>query len=216
MKCIHRFASEFYSERGQLLNVTRQYRAERKQARLARQQRKANRSKGKGKATDSNTSKSSTPSKDEEGSDDSSESDEDEGEGDSEVGKNDGSRKEGKRKEREENDEGEDSGDETEEDEEEADEPGTAEAETSKQQPKGKRRRKSGKPKILPPLVTDMYKVFEGSALMVLGSFIHFQFSLLTQHCRAHRSACSRTRKFFAHSQHPRWVGRRSEKSIHG
>ena len=215
MKSIHRFASEFYSERGQLLNVTRQYRAERKQARLARQQRKASRSKGKGKAIVSNASKSSTPSKDEEESDDSSESDEDEGEGDSEVGKND--EKEGKKKERqEEEDEDEDSGAESDEDVEDADEAGSEEAETSKQRPKGKRRGKSGKPKILPPLVTDMYKVFEGSALMVLGRFIHFQFSLLTQNCRLHRNARSRTCKFFAHSQHPGWVGRRSEKSIHG
>ncbi|KJA29554.1 hypothetical protein HYPSUDRAFT_50142 [Hypholoma sublateritium FD-334 SS-4] len=180
LKSIHRFASEFYSERGQLLNVSRQYRAERKQARLARQQRKASQSKGKEKASGS---KSPTPSSDEsqEGSDDGSESDEDEDENEEggEIGKKDGSKKKGKRKEELE-DEGEDSADESSGDEEEADEAGTEEAETAKRRPKTKRRRRSGKPKILPPLVTDMYKVFEGSALMVLGMLVqeHINFLL--------------------------------------
>ncbi|KAF9528042.1 hypothetical protein CPB83DRAFT_855228 [Crepidotus variabilis] len=68
LKCIHRFAAEFYTERGELLNISRQWRRERKERRRLRQQLA-------GEEFSSSTSSSSTPSASDSEIDDSLEQD---------------------------------------------------------------------------------------------------------------------------------------------
>ncbi|KAF8878588.1 hypothetical protein CPB84DRAFT_1688279 [Gymnopilus junonius] len=144
LKCIHRFASEFYTERGQLLNISREYRKERKQRALqkrARNEKRADKRKedhedsAAPSGSESEFSESETPPQD---ADDNSEDEESSGREVSDGG---------------ENDEGGSSSKNTK---------GKGEAK-SKKPWKRKGRRRTDK------LYTDMYKMFDGSAMMALG-----------------------------------------------
>ena len=68
LKCIHRFATEFYTERGQLLNISREYRKQRKKRtqKRARQRLRASREEGLNSLSDSSSSESSKSKEDSE------------------------------------------------------------------------------------------------------------------------------------------------------
>ena len=118
MKCIHRFASEFYHEKGQLLNSSRQYRKERKERRLKRDMDRD--SSPSSHSTSSSKSRSKSAEKLDEYEDDPDEDEASEGDGvDTTAG--------------------------------------------TKRRKGRKGRRRSAK------LYVDMYKVFDGSAMMALG-----------------------------------------------
>ncbi|KIM34998.1 hypothetical protein M413DRAFT_14802 [Hebeloma cylindrosporum] len=142
LKCIHRFAAEFYSERGQLLNISREYRKQRKK-RAQKRARERLRASRKEEGLDSlSDSLSSEGSKSQEGSEEDPAS----------------------------NEETEEDDDDEEEHELDSDDhgagPSTSQNKRKKGKPKGKGRRRAGK------LYTDMYKMFDGSAIMALGMLV--------------------------------------------
>ncbi|KDR84252.1 hypothetical protein GALMADRAFT_704386 [Galerina marginata CBS 339.88] len=144
LKCIHRFASEFYTERGQLLNISREYRKERKDRALRRRARREK------QAREDNGSPSGSPS-----SSESSDSDES------------SSQKSTKITTAIEDEEGSTSSEDSND--------GDDDNDKANQDTKGKRKTKSKRRRrrrrhYADKLYTDMYKMFDGSAMMVLGA----------------------------------------------
>ena len=137
LKSIHYFAANYYSERGQLLNISREDRAKRKAKRL---EKRAERQAAEGRGSvDITASRSSSPQKTQKphhGSDDEDDFDSEDEDGEEDEDKDD-----------------------SEEDEEYED--------TSRKEKKLSKRDQG-------PRFRDMYKVFDGSALMAIGlSFSH-------------------------------------------
>ncbi|KAF9476718.1 hypothetical protein BDN70DRAFT_882027 [Pholiota conissans] len=175
LKVIHKFASEFYTERGQLLNISREYRKERKQRALARKAKLldggSSRSGKKEGSTSRSQSASSPASSEEDPSEHNISGDE--------ANIRQSSKGKGKERQRE-DDADEDDDDEEEEEEENEDDKdyndeseeieSYSEAESKKFTAKRKKRSKSSRKESV--LYTDMYKVFDGSAMMALGMLV--------------------------------------------
>jgi len=141
LKCIHRFAAEFYTERGQLLNISREYRKQRKKRaqKRARQRLRASRKEeGLDSLSGSSSSQSSKSKEDSEGDPASNAETEQEEEEEEEA-------------ELDSDDHGEG--------------PSTSRNIKKKGNAKRKGRRRA-------ELYTDMYKMFDGSAMMALGKDI--------------------------------------------
>jgi len=126
LKCIHRYASEYYTESGQLLNSSREY----------RRQRKIRRDKKKAKSR-TKTSISPTNSRNPSPNDDSLASE-------SETSTRDG----------------------------DYENEGDSEVDQSKSKEKDKAQRKGRKRTA--KQYRDMYKVFDGSAIMAIGQQLHY------------------------------------------
>ncbi|CAA7259403.1 unnamed protein product [Cyclocybe aegerita] len=137
LKCIHRYASEYYTERGQLLNSSRSYRIEQR----AKQHQRHQQQREEGRTPSPSPSESSSSSGSELDSESGSDSDEDyeEGEGAESNTKKGKGKGKGKGK--------------------------------AKAKGKGKRKRKT-KRRGQSKLYVDMYKVFDGSALLALGMLV--------------------------------------------
>ena len=170
LKCIHRFAAEFYTERGQLLNISREYRKQRKKRteKRARQRLWAAR-KEEGLDNPSGSS-SSESAKSKEDSEDPASNAETEQEDD-----NDGKEAEFDSDDYEEG-------------------ASTSQKMKGKKRVKRKGRRRAGK------LYTDMYKMFDGSAIMALGKdIISFIYRHVT-HSAFARNVGSRTHRSFTYA----------------
>ena len=170
LKCIHRFAAEFYTERGQLLNISREYRKQRKKRtqKRARQRLRASREEGLNSLSDSSSSESSKSKEDSEedpasNAETEQESDDDREEADLDL-----------------DDHGES--------------PSTSQKMKGKNKVKRKSRRRAGK------LYTDMYKMFDGSAIMALGKDITSFIYPHVTHSVFGRNVGSRTHRSFTHA----------------
>ena len=167
LKCIHRFAAEFYTERGQLLNISREYRKQRKKRaqKRARQRLRASRKEeGLDSLSDSESSKSKEIS---EGPASNAETDQESDDDKEEVDLDSDDHGEG---------------------------PSTSQKMKGKKNTKRKGRRRAGK------LYTDMYKMFDGSAIMALGKDITSFIYPHVTHSVFARNAGSRTHRSFAHA----------------
>jgi len=173
LKCIHRFASEFYTERGQLLNISREYRKQRKKR--ARKRLRALREEA-GLSSPSGSSSS-----------ESSESD-----GDSENSGSDA----GKDQEDEEAEAGPDPDD-------------HGEGPSNPQGMKGKTKRKVPQPSG--KLYNDMYKLFDGSAIMALGEEVTNLIHLHLTHLFSPRNVDSRTHCSFTYATSTCRLGGRND-----
>jgi hypothetical protein len=170
LKCIHRFAAEFYTERGQLLNISREYRKQRKeraQERARQRLRDARKEEGLDSLSDTSSSESSKLKEDSEkdpASNAETEQDDDGGE-EAELGSDD--RGEG---------------------------PSTSQNRKEKGNAKRKGRRRARK------LYTDMYKMFDGSAIMALGKDITSFLYRHVTHSVFARNVGSRTHRSFTYA----------------
>ena len=178
LKCIHRFAAEFYTERGQLLNISREYRKERKkraQKRAQKRLRASRKEEGLGSSSGSSSSQSSK-------------SKEDSGDPASNV--------------ETEQDDDDDDGEEAELDSDDRGEgPSTSRNMKKKGNAKRKGRRRAGK------LYTDMYKMFDGSSMMALGKdIISFNHRHIT-HSTFARNVGSGTHCSFTYATGPPRLG---------
>jgi len=171
LKCIHRFAAEFYTERGQLLNISREYRKQRKKRaqKRARQRLQASRKEeGLDSLSDLSSSESSKSKEDSEEDPASNAETEQESDDDREEADLDS------------DDHGEG--------------PSTSQKMKGNKKIKRKGRRRAGK------LYTDMYKMFDGSAIMALGKDITSFIYPHVTHSVFARNVGSRTHRSFTHA----------------